>query len=252
MTIIVSCKNNNDTNKQSSKIDTIKVNQNPETNELEVHDNALPTVTNCLESLTSLIKSSNLKNAFKEELKVEIESQNSLNIKLRLFVEDSNNTVGLIIFDGEHKKLLDITNDIENPEELKFEVEKWNNIIDCSFKNNNSYYIKKEKFQDKKSCKTTSIDMESTEECIFESNTLQNVYDELLKSKEISEAEYFIKPIPKYDQSVKVNKNGLITIDYKIKVNKIEMILNYEGGVTTIIIEQLKDKVKRTIITSAD
>lgn len=247
----VSCKNNDNIKKDESKIDTIITNPEAVTNKLDIEDKTTD-IVNCPEMIANLVKLSSLQNAFKEELKVEIESRNSVNMKLRLFIEDSDNTVGWIVFDAENKRLLDITNDIENPEELGFDVKKWNAIIDCSFEKNKSYYIGNDQLPDKKNCKTTSVEMESTEECIFENSSIQEVYEALIKNKEIYDTASLPKSIPKSDQNIKVNNSGLMDIEYKIEKNKVQIILNYAGGVTTVIIEQLKEKVKRTIISCAD
>jgi hypothetical protein len=209
----------------------------------------------CLKIITDLIKKSNIENPFKNNLKIEIEEKNSINMKLRLFDanEKSEITIGWVTFDAENMRLLDITNDIQNPIILKFDNKLWNKIIECSFDNDKSYYIEEDEIKSKKeNCKTISKDMETIEECIFDNSTIVDVYNKLIFEEELENSEYLLKSIPETDQKLNVNKKGLLNIEYKISIKKIEVIFNYEGGVTILDIEQIKNNVKRKIIHSAD
>ena len=248
----LSCKKIDEKIVQKKSISNLESIQVIDTTKKEIN-NTEQIIEDCSKTLFDLIISSNIKSPFKNELKIEIESQNIQNIKFRLFVEDSNNTIGWIIFDAENKRLLDITNDIENPEELKFETKKWNNVIDCFFKKNKSYYIEiGNKSSETKNCKTTTIEMGEIEECIFINSSIEKIYNDIIKNSEIEESKYLLKIIPKKSSGVKINKNGLMNIEYKINPNKIDIEFNYEGGVNFVQIEQLKENVKRTITHSAD
>lgn len=108
------------------------------------------------------------------------------------------------------------------------------------------------KLNDNKNCETSIIEMGTIEECILVNNSIEKVYNDIIKNNEINESEYMLKSIPKKNQIIKVDKNGLINIEYKINSDKLDIEFNYEGGVNSIKIEQIKENVKRTIIHSAD
>ncbi|WP_052259547.1 hypothetical protein [Flavobacterium sp. KMS] len=97
----------------------------------------------CSQIIIDLIKGSNFKNPFKDNLKIAIKNNNEVNMKLRLFDanDKSESTIGWIVFDAENMRLLDITNDIKNPIKLTFEHKLWNKIIECFFDNDSSYYF---------------------------------------------------------------------------------------------------------------
>lgn len=249
----LSCKKNDIDKNDKKSVSELKSIQNIDTIKQEINQKTEPIIVDCSKVLVDLIKKSNVKNAFKDELKVKIESQNSINMKLRLFVEDGNNTVGWINFDAENKRLLDFTNDIENPERLNFDKVVWNEIIDCFFNKNKSYYIDDEKESSgHKNCETSIIEMGVIKECTIVNSTIEKVYFNMIKNAEIDKPEYLLKSIPKKNQIIKIKKDGLINIEYKINSNKLDIEFNYEGGVNSIKLEQIKENVKSTIIHSAD
>jgi len=111
--------------------------------------------------------------------------------------------------------------------------------------------VKKEKVEDE-DCKDIEVEMGSGRECILKDTDLDKVYQNIIKNKEVDESEYFLKAIPNEKKSVEINKNGLISIDYEITKDKVAIDMNYEGGVTEITLEKIKNTVKRSIYHYAD
>ena len=96
----------------------------------------LDAVVSCEDLLDRLIKNSNFKSSFKDQLHAEIENRDGDQIKVSLHVIPSNSQpldhiVGWIIIDLNGKKLLDITNDIQEPIELRYRAEDWSQLLIC-------------------------------------------------------------------------------------------------------------------------
>lgn len=93
----------------------------------------------CHDVLKELVISSNSTNPFKNKMDVEIEDIDSNKATLKLFVKENNNenTVGWLVIEKKQQKLLDITNDIENPKNLIYKKKMWENIMECYFKDTN-------------------------------------------------------------------------------------------------------------------
>jgi len=87
----------------------------------------------CSESLTSLIRNSNIKSSFKERLSPEIEERNEEQIKVSLNVVDhtQKNIIGWVIIDLKNKKLLDITADDHDPIVLNYRTDDWDAFLIC-------------------------------------------------------------------------------------------------------------------------
>ena len=201
----------------------------------------------CNKILIDFIKSSSITNPFKESFTAEIEDKNSVSIKITLY--EASNVVGTLLFDAQNFKLLDLTNDIEDPEVLKFDVKKWNIIIDCFFEKNKKYYID---YTNNNDCKTNQIEMGLEERCIIKNSTVKDVYLDLIKNKLVDKSEKLQKGIPQKSEKIKVNSDGLISIDYIINKNKVQIEMFFDGGITTILLEQIGNNVKRIITSSAD
>ncbi|AND63911.1 hypothetical protein AX766_05500 [Flavobacterium covae] len=91
---------------------------------------------NCDNILVSLIKNSSISNPFKSKIKAEIDKKEDNKITVRLFVESESgtnieNSIGWLIIDVAKRKLFDITNDIENPVELKFNPSDFDFFLKC-------------------------------------------------------------------------------------------------------------------------
>jgi hypothetical protein len=248
--VFLSCKDNyksevhNNTSKAKDSII-----QNTTEDKIIVNKEVQNTENNldCNKILTDFIKLSSLNNPFKESLTTEIEDLNSATLKIMLY--DGSNVVGTLLFDAQNYKLLDLTNDIENPEVLKFDVKKWNSIIDCFFKKNKKYYIDHTNEND---CKTNQIEMGVEEICIIKNSTINIVYLDLIKNRLIDKSEKLEKSIPQKSEKIKVNSDGVISIDYIINKDKIQIEMFFDGGLTTILLEQIGNNVKRIITNSAD
>jgi hypothetical protein len=245
---ILSCKYNDDKVVIQKKSKEVQIEKNNKASENFKND--------CTQIILNLIKGSNLKNPFKENLKFEIIHHNAVNMKLRLY--DANdkleNTVGWIVFDAENMRLLDVTNDEENPQKLEFDKVLWNKTISCFFDNDKSFCfdtnVEGIKNED---CKTTMIDMDNIEECLFKNTNIKAVYSKLIKEHLVNDSEFFKKILPKSSENVVVNQKGIIDVDYKvINDGEIEINVNYQGGVTVIKMQKINNDVKQIITYSAD
>ena len=210
----------------------------------------------CFQLVLSLIQKSNFKNPFKENLKIEIIDNNGVNMKLRLFDanDKSENTVGWIVFDAENMRLLDITNDDKNPEKLKFDKIIWNKIIACLFNNDRSFcFDENEKVSQNEDCKKIIEDMDNIEECLFKNTNLKDVYNKLVEEHGVNDSEFLSKVLPKSSEIIAVNQKGIMNIEYKVMNNtKVEIIMNYQGGITIIELQKINNNVKQIITYSAD
>jgi hypothetical protein len=106
--------------------------------------------------------------------------------------------------------------------------------------------------EEKEECKDIEVEMGSGRECIIKSTDLEKAYKNIIKKKEVEETDYFLSAIPTKNKSVEVNKNGLISIDYEITTNKVAITMNYEGGVTEVTLEKIKETIKKSIYHYAD
>jgi len=212
--------------------------------------------TSCSQLAARLVESSNIIVPYKGQLIVQIEENDGTKMKFRLFpkIDKLGKTVGWVIFDAKNKSLLDITKSIENPVKLTFDNKLWNQVIECAFHNDKSYYIEETDVKVKEEdCITTNHDMETIEKCVFKNTNLKSIYDELISGDDESDFKYLSKVLPVANESVSVNQNGIMDIDYKIfNSKKVEITMNYAGGVTTVLLEEINNTVKRTITYSAD
>ncbi|WP_264524364.1 hypothetical protein [Flavobacterium sp. N502536] len=104
----------------------------------------------------------------------------------------------------------------------------------------------------KEDCKDIEVEMGSGKECILKNTDLAQVYQNIIQNKEVEESANFLSTIPNESKSVPVNKNGLISIDYEITKEKVIITMNYEGGVTEVTLEKIKDTIKKSIYHYAD
>lgn len=223
---------------KSEIIKTVSANQMTETKD-----------DDCSLILKKLIITSSIKNPFLSTLNVEIDKQEKEKLTLKLYdsLDATKNPVGWIIFDANNKKLLDITNDPEDPIELKYDSQLYNKITDCYFKTDKSNTK-----NTSKNCKETSTDDGSKEECIFENQTIESVYKSIIENKEIENSNFLLKALPLKTISKNINQDGIVSIDYIIKDKQITIDFQYEGGVTEILLEKIGSNVKRTFTHSAD
>lgn len=103
-----------------------------------------------------------------------------------------------------------------------------------------------------KECTEKQADYETIQECTFSNTKMEDVYRRTLKEKDIENTELLLPGLPEQTMTKDINQNGLISIHYTVKAGKIEIVLAFEGGVTTLELEQKGENVKRTIVHSAD
>lgn len=103
-----------------------------------------------------------------------------------------------------------------------------------------------------KACTEKQVEYETEVECIFKNKDINEVYQATIKDQEIEKAELLLPEIPKENINKEINKDGLISISYKVSPKKTEIEFQFEGGVTTLSLEQMDKDVKRIIIHSAD
>jgi hypothetical protein len=101
-------------------------------------------------------------------------------------------------------------------------------------------------------CKDIEVEMGSGRECILKNTDINQVYQNIIKNKEVDESEYYLTTLPTEKKSVEVNKEGLMSIDYEITKDKVAISMNYAGGVTEVTLEKIDNTVKRSIYHYAD
>lgn len=103
-----------------------------------------------------------------------------------------------------------------------------------------------------KECTEKQVEYETEMECIFKNSSVDEVYRQTIKDKEVEKSELLSANLPKANTTKEINQDGLISISYTVGPKKTEIEFQFEGGVTTISLEQQNKDVKRTIIHSAD
>ncbi|POR25292.1 hypothetical protein BWK58_07210 [Flavobacterium columnare] len=198
----------------------------------------------CLKNLQEIVKTSTINNPFKKELEVDIEEIDKSKLKLRLFVKNdrSENNIGWLVFDPKNKKILDITNDIEQPESLSFKKEVWNEMIKCYFENNKMYFVDDTNELKKWNCIEKGGDMSNGFVTICNSSYSIGNSHQYLKKEKYEEGYLLLDNIPKKDTVYKKNNVG---INYKIiNSKKIVIELSFAGGVTEFDLSETKGKTQ--------
>jgi hypothetical protein len=103
-----------------------------------------------------------------------------------------------------------------------------------------------------KDCTEKQVEYETEQICIFKNAGINEVYKSTIKDKEIEKSELLLTDLPKENVTKEINNDGLVSISYTVTPNKTEIEFLFEGGVTTLNLEQQNKDVKRTIIHSAD
>ncbi len=253
ITSILSCKENE---KQEVKTSAISIEDSIAKNIIEEEkviseqkSDSLDYNIACDKILLNFIKTTSIDNAFKDSFTFQIEDINTSSMKIMLYEE--NNVVGTLLLDAQNFKILDLTYDIENPEELKYDIKKWNSVIDCYFKKNNDFYISNNSIKNNE-CKTTQSGMDYQEICNLKNTTIETVYQEIISKKLVENANTLLRALPTKNYEQKVNNKGLISNTYTVKQNSATIEMFYAGGVTTITLEQEGNNVRRTMLNSAD
>lgn len=103
-----------------------------------------------------------------------------------------------------------------------------------------------------KECTEKQVEYETEVECIFKNKDVSEVYQTTIKDREIEKAELLLPELPKENITKEINKDGMISISYIVSPKKTDIEFQFEGGVTTLSLEQKDKDVKRVIIHSAD
>ncbi len=94
--------------------------------------------------------------------------------------------------------------------------------------------------------------MGSGEECIIKNSSIKKVYEDLIKNRKVDDSNLLLSQLPNTDKEIKIDNNGVISIEYKVETKKIEISMLYDGGLTEILLEQEGKNIKRSIIYNAD
>ncbi|MBL1222908.1 hypothetical protein JET18_18780 [Chryseobacterium sp. L7] len=103
-----------------------------------------------------------------------------------------------------------------------------------------------------KKCTEKQIEYETEQECIFSNAHIADVYKTTIQDQEIEKSELLLTELPKENITKEINQDGLISISYTVTPKKTDIEFSFEGGVTTLSLEQQNKDVKRLIIHSAD
>ncbi|WP_346984556.1 hypothetical protein [Chryseobacterium sp. POE27] len=204
----------------------------------------------CFILLKKIISTSSIQNSFIDNFNLSIEKKDDSKLTIKLFnnSDSQENAIGWIVFDASGKKLLDITNDIDYPTNLKFNITLWNKLIDCYYDSNEQYKINYQNLVDN----DTSTEYGNEQNCIFKNTSIEAVYQKTKNKREVEKINYLLPHLPKKNITKNINQDGLISISYNITSKKVVIEFLFNGGVTTISIEQQGKNVKRNIIYSAD
>lgn len=101
-------------------------------------------------------------------------------------------------------------------------------------------------------CEEVPIEMGSGRICTIKNTNLIKAYQEIYVNKLIEESSVLPKRIPLSDSIININKNGLIDVEFKVKPQKVEITMSFDGGVTEIVLEKSKNNIKRGIFYYAD
>jgi len=219
----------------------------------------------CDDVIYNIVKSSDLNlNDYKNYF-VRVEDVKSDSITIKVYFENNlsdnpkkkemvESTIAWLLFLPNDDKLLNITADPENPTKVNYKMTDISVIYDlCNIP-------KKKKDSDKlildnnneKECKIITVEMGKGEECILKNSNIQNVYSNIIKNEEVDDYKYLLTSLPKNNKVIEINKNGLLNIEYKVIKDKIDILFNYDGGVTEVIIEKKAENVLRRIVYYAD
>lgn len=102
-------------------------------------------------------------------------------------------------------------------------------------------------------CHQVESEMGSGEECTLPGTTIQQEYRNLIQNKMIEGIEFLPDTLPEQTKAKEINKEGLLSADYKWDgKDKLQIVINYDGGVTEIKLIQTGKNLKRAVYYSAD
>lgn len=219
----------------------------------------------CYEVINEVVKSSDLDLKDYKDSFIRIEEVKNDSISIQVYFENNlsdnpndkqivESTIAWLLFLPNEQKLLNVTADPENPTKVNYKF----NHLDEIYKSCN--ISKKEVKKDlqiiditkKKDCKNITVEMGKGEECLVKNSTIENVYLNIIKKEEVDDCKYLLHSIPKNKKTIEINKDGLMNIVYNIKKDKIEILFNYDGGVTAVNIDKKNNNVIKRIVYYAD
>lgn len=188
-----------------------------------------------------------------DSLKIQVYTENNLsdNPNSKQIVES---TIAWLIFIPTSKKLINVTSDPQNPINLKYKYSQLDILakvcgITAKKEIENNENIPTKNNED---CKKIQIEMGSGEECIIKNSSIKKVYEDLIKNRKVDDSNLLLSQLPNTDKEIKIDNNGVISIEYKVETKKIEISMLYDGGLTEILLEQEGKNIKRSIIYNAD
>lgn len=217
-------------------------------------------IVDCDQLIYDLVVSTDVTKGYKDFF-TRIEKNDGNKIIIQVYFENNlsddsktpqlvESTIAWLEFIPSESKLYNITIDPDDPVELKFDKKL---IDEKLFKTCNVNPSKtQETIENNNDCVTEGIEMGSKEVCSLKNTTLKEVYSSLIKNKLVDRAEKLQKELPIKSERIDVNTDGLIDIDYKVTKNKIDMTMSFDGGETTILLEQKASNVQRSIVLIAD
>lgn len=132
--------------KKEANNDNTTAISNESSNTILADEPGTPVAVSCDESLTALIKNSGFKSPFKDDITAAIESRDGNTLKIQLTVKSDGganpeNTVGWLLINTDSKKIMDITNDIQNPVNITYDLQQWNIFINCNKQKKNTNMV---------------------------------------------------------------------------------------------------------------
>lgn len=247
--LITSCKEKNFENiKKENKTESIK-------RDIITNKNLT-----CNEIIRKVIESSDLNLKIYKDYFVRIEEIKNDSINIQVYFKNNlsdnpnekqivESTIAWLLFLPNENKLLNVTADPDNPVNLKFKYNDLKLICEsCDIKRDTVV----RRIDKREDCKDVVLEMGSGRVCILKLTNINNAYLDIIKNEEVEDVKYFLTKLPLKNKTVDVNQNGLMTIDYKIKNENINIIMSYDGGITEVKLEKIDLNVKRSIFYYAD
>ncbi|GAA3758977.1 hypothetical protein [Flavobacterium ginsengiterrae] len=220
----------------------------------------------CGDVVYQIVKSSNLNlKDYNNNYFVRLEKIIGDSINIKVYVENNlsddpkqeeivESTIARLLFLPNKEKLWNITADPEHPTEVKYKYKDFASIYKlCGISKKASIDDSKLINTNNIDCKTITVEMGKGEECTLKNTNINDVYDNIINNQEVDDCKYLLQSIPKSNKVIIINKDGLINIEYKIKIDRLEITFYYDGGITSINIEKLNNEsVKRSIIYYAN
>lgn len=251
--VFFSCKNETNNNSTSGS-------QAKDSTEIASDNNKNEKIADCGQLIYDLVASTDVIKGY-DDFFTRIEKNDGDKITIQVYVENNlsddpkkkqivESTIAWLTFIPSESKLFNSTIDPDDPIEIKFDKKL---IDEKLFKTCNINPSKaKETIKNSNDCVTEEIEMGSKEICTIKNTTLKDVYSALIKNKLFEKSEKLRPELPTTSETTTINLDGLISIDYKVTKNKTDIIMSFEGGETSIILQQKQNDVQRTIIHSAD